>query len=184
MNSLANNHLENLSGIFGLMLALTSEVVGMPHINSNGVYTTLPALVTGASWGVLEFTDDTATYKGNPKREAGSTVYKPTVSLKAPKLDPDLSLFIDTYSMAGFVMAVGDRNGLSYIIGDKERPARMVIKDLDGGDKVGDYSGATIELYAYSTYPLRHCAVEVLPTPPAPRKVFSSGFSFGFLRTP
>jgi hypothetical protein len=184
MNSLANKHLENLSGIFGLMLALTSEVMGMPPLNSFGVYTTLPALVDGASWGVLEFTEDTATFKGNPKREGATTVYKPTISLKAPKLDPDLSLFIDTYSQAGFVMAVGDRNGLAYIIGEKERPARMNIKDLDGGDKVGDYNGATIDLFAYSTYPLRHCAVQIVPPSPDPRKVFSSGFSFGFLRTP
>lgn len=161
MNSLVHKHSENLAGIFALMIALTSEVSGMPTISADGTYATLPYLKAGANWAVLEFTDDSAVFKGNPKREGAGINYKPTLSLKFPKLDSDLSLFIDTYAQAAFVLVVHDRNGYTYIIGTKDRPVRMNVKDLETGDKIGDTNGVAIELFAYSTYPFR--VVSVVP---------------------
>lgn len=184
MNSLSNKREENFAGIYGLMLAMKEEVESMPTMGIDGTYLSLPTLVAGKSWGVVEFTEDTASFSGNPKRDSAGTIYKPTISLKIAKLEPDVSVFMDTYSNAGFIVAAGDRNGLSYILGTPETPARLNVKNIDGGNKIGDFNGLALELYAHSTYPLRFCAVPVIPDPLPPRKVFSSGFSFGFLRTP
>ena len=107
--------------------------------------------------------------------------YKSKLTLTVGKDDPDLGAALAVLRQLRYYVAVYlDGNGLTKLVGSPETPLRF-LSALETGRRGTDLNGHQLTFSAETVDPAGFYQTLVVP-PGGVRRVFSSGFTFGFQR--
>ena len=179
--SLARPDGDNFGGLLALQIFKASHVVRIP--DHDGVI--LPEslqMQSGITLAGLYFTPGTASFSEDAAETDQGDLYKWKLAFSVPKLAPDIHYWLQAQRGYDLMAIVLDGNRNSLLIGNSNYPLTLKA-DLDTGNKPSARNAYSFTLTGESPNPALFYLMFESALPP-PRKVFSSGFSFGFLRIP
>jgi|GEM_PF-3173053 len=179
--SLARPSGDNLGGLLALQLFKASDVVRLA--DHDGVI--LPESLqmrSGVTIAGMYFTPGTAAFSQDAAETDQGDLYKWKLAFSVPKLAPDIHYWLQAQRGYDLIAIVMDGNRNSLMIGNPDYPLTLKA-NLDTGNKPSAKNDYGFTLVGESPDPALFYLMFESALPP-PRKVFSSGFSFGFLRIP
>lgn len=138
-------------------------------------------LVDPESYADIWFTPGTASFLEDAQDSEQGAFWRTALQVFAPKDAPDVAAALGLLEGKQFLAAYQDGNGLTKLVGTPDYPLRL-RSDFGTGQRAGDRNGYTVVL-AMDT-PSRAIFYLTQELASGDRKVFSSGFNFGFLTTP
>jgi hypothetical protein len=179
--SLARPDGDNFGGLLALQIFKASHVVRIP--DHDGVI--LPQsleMQSGITLAGLYFTPGSASFSEDPFETDQGELYKFKISFSVPKLAPDIHYWLQAQRGYDLMAIILDGNRNSLLIGNQDYPLTLKA-EKDTGNQPAKKNGYSFTLTGEAPDPAPFYMMYEGQLPP-PRKVFSSGFSYGFLRTP
>lgn len=165
----------NLGGLHYLKVIPADNVVSIPKA-VNHILPTELVLTDSTNFLDVFFDQENATFKESPASDDQGEYYKPTIEVYVAKDTPDAAYWISRLEGIRCICIYQDGNGYAKVVGSKQFPLTFRA-GLDITSKNGHTLSFSCEseqkAYFYMHY-------EVAPV--GTRKVFSAGFTFGFLR--
>lgn len=169
----------NIGGLLGGAVRLwpAANVVGYPAAPGSNLTQALTFLDPG-NYADVYFLPDAAGFTEPQGETEQGTFYKPSLQFVIAKDAPDAAEALARLAGGRFVAAYQDANGLTKLVGTPQWPLRF-SRDLETGKKSGDRNGYACTLAGETPDPAPFYLTQEL-APPAARRAFSAGFSFGF----
>jgi hypothetical protein len=179
--SLARPEGDNFGGLLALQLFKASHVVRIPD-HDGVILAQSIQLQSGITLAGLYFTPGTATFSEDPADTDQGEIFKWKISFSVPKTAPDIHYWLQAQRGHELMAIVLDGNSNPMLIGNPDYTLKLKA-DVDTGNQPAKKNGYGFTLSGEGPdRALFYLLYESLLPPP--RKVFSSGFTYGFLRTP
>ncbi|MDB5270233.1 MAG: hypothetical protein JWP58_3273 [Hymenobacter sp.] len=135
-------------------------------------------LVDSANYADLYFLPESASYTEDPEDDAQGLLYKVKLPLLIAGDAPDVSEAIARLAGGRYLVAFLDGNGRTKLAGMPEWPLKLLI-GTETGKRPGDRNA--LDFTFTGVLPVRApFYLEQEFVPPAARRAWSAGFSFGF----
>lgn len=169
-------------GLLGCLRVFpASNVLAVPRV-VGGVHVGEVQLRDAQNYADVWFRENTGQYEEPQDDDEQGDVYKAKLTVLVARDAPDVQQAIDLYRQHRYFVALFlDGNGLTKLVGSAAHPLRFTA-GLNTGQRGGDANGYALSFAANQSDPAAFYAA-LDATPPAGRKVFSAGFTYGFLRT-
>ncbi len=168
-----------LGGLLGGALRLwpAANVLDYPAGPGSNLATALTFADPG-NYADVYFLPDSAGFTEPQGETEQGPFYKPSLQFVLAQDAPDAAEALARLAGGRFVAAYQDANGFTKLVGTPRWPLRFA-RDLETGKKPGDRNGYACTLSGETPDPAPFYLEQGL-VPPAPRRAFAPGFSFGF----
>lgn len=147
----------------------------------NGLHVGELVLTDPDNFADLWFLDGSGQYQEPDEENEQGDRLQARLSITVPRDAPDVAVAIQRYRELRYFLALyQDANGLCKLVGSREWPLRF-RGALSTGQRTGDPNGYTLQFAAEQPAPAAF--YHTFAGSASERRVFSAGFSFGFLRT-
>lgn len=168
----------NVGGLNLLRIIPAFNVLSIPEAVAHIVETDV-TLENGQNFLDIFFT--TGGYSEGQQNTEHGEFFRQSLSVYVPKDAPDVAYFLQQLTGIRCIAIYQDGNGMAKLVGSLEAPLTF-RSDLDIQDRGNGQNGHKLTFTADSLN--KAYFYQMIPVvPPGQRKVFSAGFSFGFLRT-
>ncbi len=171
---------EQFGGLYALLLVATTDVAHLPR-SVGGLIPHPLDLKEGGELAAIYFTPDTARVTQRTEQTGHGPRYTTQVRANLPDDDVVIVSWIMRHTMRNMLAVAVNYQRRARLIGTLDYPARLVAA-FDSQTSPRQGRGFSLDLRAVSTEPAPIIlGVDMVELPD--RKVFSDGFSYGFLRT-
>jgi len=168
----------NQGGIHYLRVIPVRNVVSIPEPVEHKI--PLPLVLRDqALYADIWFTSGSFTEAMN--EDNNGEFFRPQIQIYVPKDSPDLAFAVAQLTGVRCVCLYVDGNNQAKLVGSLDAPLAF-SSDLDTGNDYADKNGYKLKFSTETSHKAYFYLMYEGATPPL-RKVFSNGFSFGFLRS-
>ncbi len=177
----------NVGGLKALLVCKKSELLSYyepwHRKRENFIISEAIALKPGKSWAFVGFAYESANHDFERKETSLGVLHADRVSFAVPKVSPEVHTWLYNYVDEPLIAVLIDKNDTAVVIGSSNFPLRMKVRG-GTGKKFSDNNQYLIDLIGEKPYMDQfYLMSEVVPPGTPTRKVFDSGYDYGYLRT-